>query len=177
MVPAGRARASAAAPGALRSGHRQSAGEPTSSDALRRDEDWRKGRPGSARPVPHPASALSVRAAVGALPSPVGGGGRGSLVRRARSGRPGRRRKACRCLQRSCGSSPRPPPNQRASHLQGSDLTSSNSRLSSISPRLAFSRSLSRSLASTGRVAGWPHRPAGGCRASPLVSRPSRSRR
>ena len=53
------------------------------------------------------------------------------------------------------GSSPRPPPGQRApiTRLQRSIFASSNSRSSSISPRRAFSRALSSASPSVGRVA------------------------
>ena len=70
-------------------------------------------RPASARPAP---------AAAGRLGAAARDDGRRSRGRRPRRGRPARDRTACRRTARWSGSSPRPPPGQRAAGLQGGDL-------------------------------------------------------
>src|SRR5690349_22505167 len=95
---------------------------PRSCDGLRREMGFQRGRRGSRPATPHPASARPDRVAA-PLPSVAEpGGGRQLRARRARRGRPERDRTICRWTERACGSSLRPPADQRAPTLQAGDL-------------------------------------------------------
>ena len=115
---AGRARASAAAPGASRSAPQQGAASPRPCGDLRRGRGFRQGRRGSRRATPHPASARPDRVAAAVLSVAQPGAGRRLHGAHPRRGRPERDRMACRRWARWRGSSLPPPPGQRAPVLR-----------------------------------------------------------